>query len=167
MSFLTQCTSGFPWRRAHRSVLLLGALFGVAACGGSWFGGTPNRAAILGNVTQLQVDMYDSYYGDSDTNMENPPVWRVPTNSDVVVDLVNHGAYNHNWAIVKKGAEVPSPYEEGQGGEIILHGIGMVYGNSQTTITFTAPEAGEYQVICTVSGHYPYMQGKLIVGDGE
>jgi plastocyanin len=111
----------------------------------------------------LTVDMYDSYYGTSDTNMTEPPIWTIPAGSDVVVNLINHGAYDHNWAIVKKGITVPVPYEEGQAGDIIMHGIGMVYNNSQTTITFSAPDLGEYQVICTVSGHYPLMQGKLLV----
>lgn len=146
----------------------------LTACGGEWFrtnplagwfgdSGADNRAALLGDVTMFTVDMYDSYYGESDTNLTAPPVWSVKAGADVVVNLINHGAFSHNWAIVKKGATVPVPYEEGQSGNILLHGVGMVYSNSQTTITFTAPDAGEYQVICTVSGHYPLMQGRLQV----
>ena len=131
----------------------------------SWFGGEekPDRAALLSDVTMLTVDMYDTYYGESDTNLTDPPVWRVQAGADVVVNLINHGSFSHNWAIVKKDTKVPTPYDEGQNGSILLHGIGMVYHNSQTTVTFTAPEAGEYQVICTVSGHYPLMQGRLEV----
>ncbi len=153
-------------------LVVLLALTGLTAtaCRGSWFGSIwfggsaeADHAALLANVTMLTVDMYDSYYGNSDTNITDPPIWTVPAGSDVVVNLINHGAYDHNWAIVKKGIKVPIPYEEGQAGDIIMHGIGMVYNNSQTTITFSAPELGEYQVICTVSGHYPVMQGKLVV----
>jgi plastocyanin len=142
-----------------------GNWFGSDLFGGGWFGGSAeaDQAALLANVTMLTVDMYDSYYGTSDTNMTEPPIWTIPAGSDVVVNLINHGAYDHNWAIVKKGITVPVPYEEGQAGDIIMHGIGMVYNNSQTTITFSAPDLGEYQVICTVSGHYPLMQGKLLV----
>ena len=150
---------------------LLLAVTGLAttACGSNWFWGSNagGNGASLSNITMLNVDMYDSYYGNSDTNMSEPPVWSVPANSDVVVNLVNHGSYAHNWAIVKKDVTVPVPYEEGQAGDIILHGIGMVYNNSQTTITFSAPDLGEYQVICTVSGHYPFMQGRLLVTDGD
>lgn len=155
--------------------LSLGVILAASACSAiqlenpftGWFGGDerPDRSAILSDVTLLNVDMYDSYYGDDDTNLTNPPIWNVKAGADVVVNLVNHGSYNHNWAIVKQGAQVPVPYEEGQAGDILLHGIGMVYGNSQTTITFTAPDAGEYQIICTVSGHYPLMQGRLEVTD--
>ena len=146
----------------------------ATACSGGWFSSNPlagwfgqderaDRAALLSNVSMLNVDMYDSYYGNNDTNMTDPPIWTVTAGGDVVVNLVNHGSYNHNWAIVKNGVKVPIPYEEGQAGDILLHGIGMVYSKSQTTVTFTAPAAGEYQVICTVSGHYPFMQGKLEV----
>ncbi|MEZ4727874.1 MAG: sulfocyanin-like copper-binding protein [Caldilineaceae bacterium] len=120
-----------------------------------------HTAADMTDVVMLTVDMYDNYYGDSDSNLTNPPIWAAPTGADVVVTLNNYGRRNHNWAIVKPGVQIPVPYEEGQGGDILLHGIGMVYGNSQTTVTFTAPEPGEYMVICTVSGHYPAMQGRL------
>ena len=123
-----------------------------------------NRAgASMADVAVINVDMYDNYYGEASNNLTNPPVWTVQMGADVVATLANHGRRNHNWAIIKAGAAVPIPYEEGQRGEIILHGVGMVYGNSQTTMTFTAPEAGEYLVICTVSGHYPEMQGRLLV----
>ena len=134
-----------------------------SSCGEGWWGGTSSTDGANGNVELLSVDMFDTYYGPTDTNLTDPPSWTVHSGADVVVTLINHGNYDHNWAVVKKGTTIPVPYDQGQNGEIILHGIGMVYNNSQTTITFVAPEAGEYQVICTVDGHYPYMQGKLHV----
>ncbi len=115
------------------------------------------------NAAVVNVVIHDSYYGDADTNLTNPPVWTVPANSDVILAIENKGNLKHNWAIVKKGAKIPAPYQEGQAGNLLLYGVGMVYRNSQTTATFTAPEPGEYTVICTVSGHYPTMQGRLIV----
>ena len=123
--------------------------------------------SLLADVVMFNVDMYDSYYGTSDTNLTAPPVWTVQSGADVVVNILNHGLLDHNWAVIKKGVTIPVPYEEGQAGDIVLHGVGMVYNNSQTTITFIAPESGEYQVICTVAGHYPFMQGKLRVVDAE
>lgn len=128
---------------------------------------TKRAAAGLGNVALVTVEMYDNYYGDSDSNLTDPPVWTVQSGADVVATLTNHGRRKHNWAIIKQGVQIPVPYEDGQGGDIILHGIGMVYGNSQTTITFTAPEPGEYMIICTVTGHYPAMQGRLQVTGPE
>ena len=154
--------------KARLSVQLIGwslLLFGVSllsSCNSTTTGST-GAATTNADVALVTVDMYDNYYGAADDNLANPPVWSVQTGVDVVATLTNHGRRNHNWAIVKPGAAIPIPYKEGQGGEIILHGIGMVYGNSQTTITFTAPEPGEYMVICTVDGHYPEMQGRLLI----
>lgn len=115
------------------------------------------------NVAVIDVMIHDSYYGESDTNLTNPPVWNVPANADVILNLENQGNLKHNWAIVKKDAKIPVPYQEAQVGDILLYGIGMVYKDSKTTVTFSAPESGEYTVICTVSGHYPTMQGRLVV----
>lgn len=156
--------SGYRW-------LCLSVCFFCVSC--LWGGdeattsGNNHPAALNTNVVALMIDMYDNYYGEADDNLTNPPVWTVKAGADIVATLVNHGRRNHNWAVVKLGAVIPIPYEEGQGGDILLHGIGMVYGNSQTTVTFTAPEAGEYMIICTVSGHYPEMQGRLLVAASQ
>ncbi|MBX3012144.1 MAG: hypothetical protein KF832_11590 [Caldilineaceae bacterium] len=152
--------AGQQWRW-----LILLLLLGCVSCLGRDEPPTPtvDRAALLANVATLDVTMHDNYYGDSNTNLNQPPTWTVPSGADVIATFFNQGRRNHNWAVVKPGAVVPVPYEDGQAGNMILHGIGMVYGNSQTTITFNAPEPGDYLVICTVSGHYPEMQGRLRV----
>jgi hypothetical protein len=120
---------------------------------------TPGRS-----VTVIDVVIHDSYYGDHNTNTTSPPVWEVPTGSDVILNVTNLGQLQHNWAIVKKGVVPPIPYEGGQGSDIIFYGAGMVYHDNRTTVTFVAPsEPGEYLVICTVANHYPLMQGRLLV----
>lgn len=152
-------------RPSYRFFCLSLFLFCVSCMGGS-NATSPNANQPMGvnaNVAMLTVDMNDNYYGATDDNLTSPPVWSVVSGADVVATLINHGKRNHNWAIVKAGVSIPIPYEEGQGGDILLHGIGMVYNHSQTTTTFTAPAPGEYMVICTVSGHYPAMQGRLLV----
>lgn len=150
---------------SYRFVCLSVCLFCASCMGGSDSTSpkTNQPTGLNADVALLTVDMYDNYYGQSDDNLTNPPVWSVDAGADVIATLINHGQRNHNWAIVKAGVSIPIPYEEGQGGNILLHGIGMVYSNSQTTSTFIAPEPGEYMVICTVSGHYPAMQGRLLV----
>lgn len=159
------------WKKGASTILSkwrwlsLAALLFCSSCMGTGDPSTTEakRVAPMTDVALVDVTMHDNYYGDSNQNLTAPPVWTVPAGTDVVATLTNQGRRNHNWAIVKPGASIPVPYEDGQAGEIILHGIGMVYGNSQTTITFTAPEPGEYMVICTVNGHYPEMQGRLLV----
>lgn len=122
---------------------------------------TPSKPAS--NMVTFDIDMSDSYYGEHDTNMTDPPVWTAPSGATIIINLVNHGGESHNWAIVKAGVEVPIPYEDGRTSEILLMEPGMVYAHSQTQWVIRAPEVGEYEIICTVSGHFPFMRGKLIV----
>lgn len=119
--------------------------------------------ANLFEVATLQIEMYDNYYGERDTNISQPPVWSVKAGADVLINMRNHGELNHNWAIVNQGTSIPIPFAEGQASELLYYQAGMVYGKNETTFTFIAPGPGTYQVICTVEGHYPSMQGQLIV----
>jgi len=164
------------WRLWTVSIIGLTIVIGI----GWWVGYGPNRKAAIEssagvpvaatrllqptfNAVVLDVLIHDSYYGDADANLTAPPVWTVPSGADVILNLENQGTLKHNWAIVKKGATVPVPYQEGQDSNLLLYGVGMVYSGSKTTATFSAPEAGEYTVICTVAGHFPMMQGRLVV----
>ncbi len=114
-------------------------------------------------IAELEVTVDDIFYGSENNNLESPPVWQVQRNAPVQVRVINRGELNHNWAIVHKDVVLPVPFTEGQSSDKILFTAGMVYGDNQTTLTFFAPDVGEYQVICTVEGHYPFMQGRLIV----
>ena len=115
------------------------------------------------DVVTLDIEMHDSYYGDSDTNASEPPLWHVKTGQTVLVNLVNHGTQRHNWAIVKLGSKIPAAFDSETDASLLLAEPGMVYASSQTQWALRAPEPGEYVVICTVNGHYPTMQGRLIV----
>jgi len=48
------------------------------------------------------------------------------------------------------------------GKEVIAH-TKMLGGGESTSITFTAPEAGTYDFICSFPGHVAMMKGKFIV----
>jgi uncharacterized cupredoxin-like copper-binding protein len=87
----------------------------------------------------------------------------VTNGATVTVNLDNQGALQHNWAIVKIGEEVPVPFDVQQHSAKLLYSTGVVEGGTTATVTFIAPDPGEYLVICTVAGHYPVMQGKLVV----
>ncbi len=149
-------------------ILSVIAIFGLAACGGSQNAPVetpPGTTTEETAAADLTVEMHDIYYGDEANNMDSPPVWTVKAGEDVSVLLNNRGNLEHNWAIVEMGAEVPVPYTGGADQEALLYYAGQVVpaGRSETH-TFTAPpEAGTYLVICTVSGHYPAMQGRLEV----
>lgn len=133
----------------------------LAACGG----GEAEAPAESGDAGSASVDvvMHDIYYGDDNTNADNPPVWTVPSGSEFTVNMENVGALEHNWAVVEPGEEVPVPFVEADSSGIIAADSGLVAGGESGSTTFSALEAGEYDVICTVAGHYPSMQGRLVV----
>ncbi|MEM7131945.1 MAG: plastocyanin/azurin family copper-binding protein [Chloroflexota bacterium] len=125
---------------------------------------TTSVNASIADIAAIAITIQDNYYGNSNSNLDDPPAWTVAPNANIIATVQNMGELTHNWVVVKLGATVPIPFDEGQSSDIIFYGAGMVYGQNQTTLTFTAPgELGEYLVICTVPGHYPSMQGRLIV----
>lgn len=147
-------------------ILLLAALT-LAACGGGTEAPAPapapESAPPAGET--LNIAMYDMYFGETGpTNLASPISWEVTSGTEVTLNLENKGALQHNWAIVKPGVEVPNPYTGGPDNpDLLLFNAGVLDGGMSETVTFTAPEPGEYLVICTVAGHYPVMQGTLIV----
>jgi len=115
------------------------------------------------DVSFIDVLIHDTYYEDEDNNLAKPPIWQVKSGTHVVARLVNNGSLKHNWAIVKPDAKISLPYRGGGESKQLLYQASMLYKNNQTTVTFTAPDPGDYLVICTVVDHYPYMQGVLRV----
>lgn len=120
-----------------------------------------SEAATQG--TTFDVLMNDLYFGEENNNIADPPVWTVQSGEEVGLTLINNGALQHNWAIVEQGEEVPVPYVPEEGEDILLYNPGIVNGGQEQSAAFTAPEVGEYLIICTVAGHYPAMQGRLVV----
>ncbi|MEM1084006.1 MAG: azurin [Verrucomicrobiota bacterium] len=86
-------------------------------------------------------------------------------------------AMGHNVVILKPGTNVPAfageavkagaandylPQDDKSKGMIVAS-TKMLGGGEETSITFTAPAAGEYPYLCTFVGHFAVMQGKLTV----
>lgn len=143
---------------------LLTALLLVAGCGGGASEPTPAPAAGSAQemLTQIDVLMHDIYFGEENNNVEKPPVWTVKAGEEVTVNSDNKGGLEHSWAVLKAGVEAPMPFTEANN-NLLIATTGNILANTKHTTTFTAPEAGEYIVICTVAGHYPVMQGRLVV----
>jgi plastocyanin len=132
----------------------------LAACGGSAApegGSAPQDAAI-------EVVTYDIYFGEDADNLGNPPVWTAKAGSLATVTFENKGGLEHNWAVIRQGVEIPVPFEMENNNDLILYDTGVVQPGEQRSFPFQVPdEPGEYIVICTVSGHYPTMQGRFVV----
>jgi len=85
-------------------------------------------------------------------------------------------AMGHNVVILKAGTAMPAfamkcapaaasdyiPQDEESKGLIVAH-TKMIGGGEETSVTFTAPAAGEYPYLCTFPGHFGVMNGKLTV----
>ena len=142
--------------------LVLVIALAAAGCGGDGEA-EPASESDSPAAETISVVMHDIYYGDNNDNAENPPTWTVTSGAEVTINMDNQGALQHNWAIVKKDEEVPTPFDAEQHGDILLFSSTLLDGGATASDTFTAPEPGEYTIICTVAGHYPAMQGRLIV----
>ncbi len=140
------------------------AMFALAACGG---GADEEPAAAAPSAQEaiaqvLKVTAHDLYYNEPD-NLTNPPVWTVNAGEVFEVDLDNQGGLQHNWAIVKPGAEVPVPFDPAANADLLLWDAGLVDPGQSEAAQFTVDDPGTYTIICTVAGHYPSMQGQLVV----
>ena len=80
-------------------------------------------------------------------------------------------AMGHNFVLLTKGTEIPqfaqaamkareNEYIPENG--VIAH-TELIGGGETTSVTFTAPEKGTYDFICSFPGHYALMKGKFIV----
>ena len=103
---------------------------------------------------------------------------KVEAGQTVVLTLKHVGklpkaAMGHNWVLLKQGVDIQTfgaAASKAAGNEYIPEGTEdvivhtkLIGGGQETTIEFTAPEAGTYDYICSFPGHYALMKGKLIV----
>jgi azurin len=103
---------------------------------------------------------------------------KVEAGQTVVLTLVHTGklpktAMGHNWVLLTQGTDINKfgaaaakfadnsyiPEETDQ----VIANTDIIGGGQETTIEFTAPEAGTYDFICSFPGHYAMMKGKFIV----
>lgn len=103
---------------------------------------------------------------------------KVEAGQTVVLTLKHVGklpkaAMGHNWVLLTPGTEInefgmaaskarDNDYIPADSENIIVN-TELLGGGEETTIEFTAPEAGTYDFICSFPGHYAMMKGKFIV----
>ena len=81
------------------------------------------------------------------------PTYTVPAGAEVTVNLLNNGALQHEFAVLKLGQHVEPPFGEKDEDKILWELDGVDPGTTKSD-TFTAPtEPGEYDIICGVPGH--------------
>jgi len=127
-------------------VLALSLTLALTACG------TGSKSSAS---TTLNVQMSDFAF--------SPSEFSVPAGAEITLNLSNLGVVEHQFVIMKKGAEVTPPFSEDEGPNIYWE-TKLESGND-VSVKFTAPsEPGEYQIVCGVPGHLEAgMVAKLVV----
>lgn len=111
-----------------------------------------------GPSTEIKADMEEFQF--------SPVEWTVSEGEEITIELVNNGTLDHEWVILQPGVTISNESELPETEEELL--ADFVYWEDEVeagetkTVTFTAPPAGEYQVICAIEGHFESgMEGTL------
>lgn len=143
----------------NRIMYLLPALFAfmLAACGSS------EQAPSAQPTETISVSMGDIYFGESNDNVANPPVWTVSSGASVTLQVTNNGALEHSWLLLEADQAIPVPFDDDEHGDLVLFNSEVITAGETGEFTFAAPAPGEYNIVCSVPGHAGLMQGRLIV----
>ncbi len=132
-------------------VAVVPLVFGVAACGSD---------EDSGASTGISVTMEEFKF--------TPTSWSIAANEEISVSLKNSGSVDHEWVILQPGVTISSEADLPETEEELL--ADFVYWEDEVepgdskTLTFTAPAAGEYQIICAIDDHFDAgMNGTLTV----
>jgi uncharacterized cupredoxin-like copper-binding protein len=134
----------------RRALFVAAFVMLAAACSSSSDGASTSIAVTLDNF---------EFDGSS---------WEVPAGQEITIEMENAAGILHEWVILKPGVTIDSEADLPDTEEELL--ADFVYweeeveaGDKQTFV-FTAPPAGEYQVICAIDGHFAAgMEGVLTV----
>jgi azurin len=89
------------------------------------------------------------------------------------VGEMDKSVMGHNWVLLTQGTVINEFGQKAvqakdndyipEGTNAVIAHTRMIGGGEEVTIEFEAPEAGEYDFICSFPGHYSVMNGKFIV----
>ncbi|HEY5890999.1 MAG TPA: cupredoxin domain-containing protein [Acidimicrobiia bacterium] len=130
-------------------ILLVGAL-AIPACGGD--DASTDISAVL---KEFEI---------------SPGSYTIPAGEEITIEIENAGSVDHEWVLLQPGVTISSEADLPETEEELL--ADFVYweeevapGDTQS-FTFTAPAAGDYQVVCAIEGHFDAgMEAQLTVVD--
>lgn len=168
--------------KALRYTLFLAAFVLIAACGGEKEKKEEQESIKIG-TQQESVKKEDNTVNvgltGNDLMQYDKNEIRVKAGQEVTLTLRHIGKMDikvmgHNFVLLKQGVNIPEfSVKAAEAGEtndwipagtndVIVH-TKMIGGGQSTSITFTSPEAGSYDFICSFPGHSGLMKGKFIV----
>jgi uncharacterized cupredoxin-like copper-binding protein len=87
-----------------------------------------------------------------------PDTWTVPAGEQVSITITNEGTLKHEWVLMQEGVNITSeadlPASEDELMADFVNVEEEVEPGETKTLTFEAPPAGTYQVICAIPGHF-------------
>ena len=96
----------------------------------------------------------------------SPSTWTVPAGQEISIAVNNAGTVLHEWVLLQEGVVIASEADLPETEEELL--ADFVYVEEEVepdetkTLTFQAPPAGTYQVICAIETHFDAgMEGTL------
>jgi plastocyanin len=139
-------TEGAEMKRTIvRMLLVVGALAVLAAACGDDSDSSSASTDISTIATDFEFD---------------PTEWTVPEGEEFTIDFTNDGNVEHEWAVMNTEIDSEADFEE----EKVLFEVEAIPAGESTSQGFTVDEAGTYQVICAIEGHFEAgMEGTLTV----
>lgn len=132
-------------RSITRTLVAVFALFSLALVGCS------SDAADDGNLTASATEFAFT-----------PTAWTATAGQPFTIDFTNAGVTEHEWAVITLGDDLET--EEDFTEDKVLFEVEKIPAGTDTTQTFTVAEAGTYQVVCALDGHFNAgMEGVLTV----
>ena len=129
-------------------VSLVLAAFAVASCSS---GGGDSNGGGLPASTELTTSIVEYSF--------TPDTWKVPAGEQITITITNDGTLQHEWVLLQDGARISTEAEFEEG---LVNVEQEVAPGETQTLTFEAPPAGTYQVICAIPGHFDAgLQGVL------
>jgi uncharacterized cupredoxin-like copper-binding protein len=137
-------------KRRLITLTVLGLMIVLSGCGG-------------GAATEIDATLKDFAFA--------PNSWEIAAGETITINLDNEGAVEHEWVLLRPGVTISDESELPATEEELL--ADFVYWEDELepgeskSLTFTAPEIGEYQIICAIESHFDAgMKGTLTVVDG-
>lgn len=161
------------------SIFAVICMIALSACGGNTkteetttADATTQTAVASGNGATLEIEANDQM-------QFNLTELKAVAGQEVTLILKNVGKMDkavmgHNVIILKAGTDVAeyakkamaareTDYLPASESESVIAATKLIGGGETDTITFTIPEKGTYDFICSFPGHYALMKGKLII----
>ncbi|MDK1029140.1 MAG: cupredoxin domain-containing protein [Anaerolineae bacterium] len=131
------------------AIVLLGSLsLAITAC-----------VSVNSPSSSLNISMTDFTF--------NPNIYTIRAGETIILELVNNGAVEHEFVIMKFNTEVGDNF--GDDDQENIYWEAELGSGESGTFSFTAPsDPGEYQIVCGTEGHYlAGMSGSLTIVASE